>query len=200
MSMREPEVLSGAREPAAQRAARVSARSAELYPGGSKESAREQAALARSDKTVFKFVAKGYRLQLTANAPDYLPGGRMAKVAKDIVIQATEGLAVLDNHKDKEALRLMLGDKEDALNYPPHPSYKRDFWLLAEEVATNKAKANDEAISTLLNNTDALSSASPEIRRRVLAALKASGQDDFDLEATQPEAKPAKGKAARAEA
>jgi hypothetical protein len=166
--MREPEVLTGAREPRAYR----KASKPEQSPGR-RAALKEQAALSVPDKTVFQSDVAGLRIQLTANETEYLPGGRAAKKPKDLVLRFVDGICVLDSKKDEEAIGLAFA----------HANFKgnqgRDlFWLLKDAVEAKKAKANQEAADTLLHNSDALSD--PEVRAKIVSALKASGED-FDL-------------------
>lgn len=171
---REPEVLTGAREP------RLARRRKSEQGPGSRAALREQAALSVPEKTVFQSDIKSYRLQLTSNATEYLPGGRAAKKPKDLVVVFRDGIAVLDTKKDAEAIALAL----EHANYKGNPGGRGLFWLLKDAVEAKKAEANAAAADTLLNNTDALTD--PALRAKIIEALKVSGGDDFDLGGIKP--------------
>lgn len=173
--MREPKVLTGAREPRAYRYSK----GASEQSLGSPVARKEQAALKIPDKTVFQSEVLGLRVQLTAHETEYLPGGRAAKKPKDLVLEFGDGICILDTKKDAEKIQLA----------HEHPNFKgnggRDtFWLLKDAVEARKAEANAAAADTLLNNTDALSD--PDVRAKIIEALKVSGGDDFDLGGMKP--------------
>jgi len=166
---RTPEVVEGYRTVRSEAVALAEARPSpeKLIPAG---------------KTVFQFVANRYRLQLTAPEDSRLPDGRILRGAKPLVIIAEEGFKVLDNVKDKVAIQ-MLRD---------HRDYRKDFWDYQETLNLAQAARESEALKTL-ENSEALQN--PEVRAKVVALLKQSGDEDFQLPSAAK--KPQKVEAAR---
>jgi hypothetical protein len=118
-------------------------------------------------KTVIKFNARKYRLELVPTMVKDYPDGRK-EVVRGIHITADDGFKFLDNETDKRAIELLKA----------HPYYGTDFVDFAEELASRQAKKEAEVLSVLSD---------PDARKRIIEALKATGES-FELpKAKEPE-------------
>lgn len=153
--MREPEVVTGARETrfeavqAAEAAAASRANSAKLIPDG---------------KVIFQFIAQNYQLQLTSGIEERLPDGRLIVKALPKKVKAEGGFVVLDIKKDAEIIQMIR----------EHSSYGTQFWDYADVLAEAKAKREAQAF-------EILASMEPEVKAKLIAALQASKQDTLGL-------------------
>lgn len=168
---RTPEVLTGARQPRSERQAEIDTRNAKLVPG--RRTIPE-------GKRIFRFVAAKYRLQLTAPRDQHLPDGRIQSGGKAKRVDAVDNFAVLDVVKDKDIIEMMVGVPEDGVEperwqKPPHTSYKKDFWDLADEIAAAETAQKSQAINVVLEHMK-----DPEVRAALEQALYASENEDFD--------------------
>src|ERR1044071_6543287 len=58
-------------------------------------------------KTVFAFRASKYRFQLTAPQDLRLTDGQIVRVGRAKAVQADNGIAILDNEEDAEAIKIL---------------------------------------------------------------------------------------------
>jgi hypothetical protein len=170
----EPEVLTGPRGPASERAAQA-LEASQRRPG---PGANFFVDGIPDGKKVYQFVAERYRLQLTAPYDEKLPDGRVKVADKAKKVTAENYLVTLDTVVDKDIIDLIEGIPEPGVepfrwNTPPHRSLGKDFWDFSNVVETSKRKAIDTAIDTITLNTEALKD--PVGRKRVIEALMATG-------------------------
>ena len=167
---RTPEMVEGYRTP---RADAVAAAEAKPRPGR----------IIPEGKTMFQFKGLRYRVQLTAPENSRLPDGTILRGAKPLVVVAEEGFKLLDNVKDALAIKKL---KE-------HQHYKIDFWDFQDKLDQQQAEREASALATL---QDSAALQNPEVRAKVIALLKQSSGEDFELPGAGAK-KPAKTEAAR---
>ncbi len=159
MSVREPQVIEGARGP---RDARD-----EQYGNAPRPTGLDQVP---AGKRVYQSLAASYVLQLTSPEDERLPDGRIKKGAKPIRAQFKGGFLIVDEKKD--AVMIGMLDESD-YNQANGGS---DFWDF-QKVLDGIVKARrDQAVSVLGNPAD---------RAAIIEALKAEGID-FELPKARP--------------
>jgi hypothetical protein len=151
MSLSEPEVIEGYRE----------ARSARKEALESSPQIRTGTVPVRPGKMLFQASARRYRLQLTSPQDVVLPDGRRI-AGRPICLQFVDGFAELDKEKQADIIKLV----------QEHQNYGRSFWDFAEVMQKAKEAKLETAVKSLED---------PEYRKAIIAALKASGKDDFSL-------------------
>lgn len=153
--MREPEVVTGARETrfeavqAAEATAAARASSAKPIPDG---------------KVVFQFIASNYQLQLTSGIEERTADGRLIVKAKPKKIQAEGFFVTLDQEKDAEIIKWV---RES-------PYYGAHFWDYSETLRKGREAREEQAIQTIM-------AMEPEIKQRLIEALQASKKDTLGL-------------------
>lgn len=117
-------------------------------------------------KVVFQAIGARYRIQLTAPEERKLSDGRVVR-DKPLVAQFAEHFLLLDEKKDAQSIELIKA----------HESYGVDFWDFADILEKKKQKQVEDTRKIL---------ADPEVKARILAELKASGDTDFALPSKVP--------------
>jgi hypothetical protein len=150
MSLKEPEVLTGARGGPEERKQLGAAQAAKRGTGPDEIPANEVWFQARFTR---------YRVQLTAPQDQKLPDGRVLR-ENPIVGQFDKAMLRLrkDIKKDAKAIELLR----------KHRSYGRDFWDFADVLEQMRQKEVDDAVSVLKD---------PSKKALILAQLKAEGVD-----------------------
>lgn len=161
MTFRTPEIVDGARGPRPERDAEAKAK--HRTGGGF--------AVIPEDKRIVQFTHAKYRLQLTAPIEQRDLEGRVSR-KKAVVVVAEEGLAILDKKKDADTIDRIFGNEEKGIE--PHSHLGTDFWDFAGVIAGAKSKRVSAAKELL---------ADPEARAEILAALRESGEESFELPA-----------------
>ena len=157
MSVRNPQVIEGARGPRDQRDAQYGQVSSAPRPAGHN--------LIPEGKRVYQSTAAKYMLQLTAPEDLRLADGRLIRGAPPLRAIFSEYFLALDTKKDTERIKML---DESPYN---RKNGGEDFWdyqsILDAAVDARRATA----IQTLSNPAD---------REAIIAALKAEGVD-FEL-------------------
>lgn len=112
-------------------------------------------------KTVFRFSHARYRLQLTAPEEVKRSDGTVYR-AKALVVMADNFKTTLDNLKDAETIERIR----------KHEAFGVDIFDMADDFRAVKERQTQAAIDLL---------ADPEAKAAIIAALKASGEEDFAL-------------------
>lgn len=118
-------------------------------------------------KRMFRFVKSAYQLQLTAGVVRKLPDGRET-YEKPIKLKADEFFVTLDKVKDKDKIEMV----------EQHPDYGLDFFDFGEQLAKDAEARRNKALADLTSSDNLRN---PETRRILLEALKATGEEDFQL-------------------
>lgn len=132
-------------------------------------------------KRVFQFRGAKYRFQITAPQDLRLTDGQLIRGGKAQVVQAENGLAILDIVKDATAIEVLENSPFNTKNGG------QDFWDYAE-VLENAAKKQAEQTVNALTNPEVLGQLSEADKLKILERLTAGTDEDFSL--------PGKGKVA----
>jgi len=153
--MREPEIVTGARETrfeavqAAEAASAARANSAKPIPEG---------------KVVFQFIAEKYQLQLSAGIEERTADGRLLVKSKPVKLIAEGNFVTLDAVKDAETIKWVR----------ENPYYGSHFWDYGEALEKAKKVREDQAVQILMQME-------PEVKAKLIEALQASKKDTLGL-------------------
>ena len=158
-SAREPETITGAREPKAVRAQTAASLAAQRGTG--------KVRAVPEGKKGYRFVSARYRLQLTAPRATSLSDGRIIDPDKAKVVIADQYVAFLDRDKQAETIALL----------EAHPSFNIDFFDIEKQVEAARVASLAQAVETL---TDSETLKDPAARAALRAALEQAEQEDFE--------------------
>lgn len=125
-------------------------------------------------KRVFQFRGAKYRFQITAPQDLRLTDGQLIRGGKAKVVQAENGMAVLDMVADADVIKVLDESKYNTKNGG------QDFWDFAE-VLDRAAKKQAEATVTALTNPEVLGQLSEADKLKILERLTAGTDEDFSL-------------------